>query len=221
MESLYKFFGIILLSIFIFSACNENISDPQAFSNDNKSLAKQIDTQKYLRIAKVMKDNNLEHGAYFIEPSPFGYSIGALKNVAFECNEYGCFFTSGEVAFFSGNYGKGDFWRINPKGTISVKLSTNRADAFYQNFATLETYLGTGHMNTKFTGTIEEYCFVDEVTGETYCFAFLVEDPNINAWVVNGNAAVTLDGAGGSSRQLQMKFLLNPGQHNHIDFTLK
>ena len=218
MKSLYKFFGIIILFISIFSGCNENISDPQSVSKDQKSLAKQIDIQKYQRIAKVMKDNNLEHGAYFIEPLSSGYGIGLLKNVTFECNENGCSFTGGEIAFFSGSYGKGDFWRQNPNGTVSVKLTTNQADAFYQDFVTGDTYMGTGHMNTKFTGTIEEFCY--EYEGVTYCFSFLVEDPNINAWILHGNAAVTLDGAGGTSKSLDMHVLLNPGQQGHLDFTL-
>ena len=76
MRSLQKVLGIILLSIFTFSACNENISDPQSsVSNDNKSLAKQVDIQKYQRIAKVMAANNLGQGAYFIEPTDAGYRL--------------------------------------------------------------------------------------------------------------------------------------------------
>jgi hypothetical protein len=207
MKSLYKFFGVILLSIFIFSACNENISDPQTASNDQKSLAKQMDKQKIQQIRQVMAANNLGQGAYFIEPSPFGYSIGVFK-------------LSAGVAFFTGYYGKGDFWRINPNGTVSVKLSTNQADAFFDDFNTGEFYsvTGTGHMNAKFTGTIEEYCFVND-EGEEFCFTFLIEDPNSNAWVVNGKAKVTLDGAGGDSHNLDMFLNFNPGGPGKIDFT--
>ena len=45
----------------------------------------------------------------------------------------------------------------------------------------------------------------------TFCFSFLIEDPNANAWVTHGNAAVTLDGAGGDSHMLQMWWNINPG----------
>lgn len=224
MRSFQKILGIILLSIFIFSACNENISDPQSVaSNDQKSLAKQMDTEKAQHIARVMKANNLGQGAYFIEPSPWGYSFGVTKNLTFECFEHPdwgfvCFITGGELAFFDGSYGNGDFWRVNPNGTVSVKLNTNQANAAYFDFANNEYYFGTGHMNTKFTGTIEEFCY--EWEGETYCFTFLLEDPNANAWVTHGNAAVTLDGAGGNSRMLQMWFSANPGQQGHVDIKL-
>ena len=159
MRSFKLFLGIIMLSIFIFSACNENISDPQtSVSNDNKSLAKQMNTQKAQQIAQVMKANNLENGAYFIEPTSTGYGLGLLKNVEFECfydslgNITYCQFLGGELAFFYGSYGNGDFWRQNPNGTVSVKLNTNQAVASYFDMSNNSNYFGTGHMNTKFTG---------------------------------------------------------------------
>jgi hypothetical protein len=221
MRSFQKVLGIILLSIFTFSACNENVSDPQSsVSNDNKSLAKQEDIQKYQRIAKVMAANNLGQGAYFIEPTDAGYRLGLAKNVVFIPPFT---FISGEFAEFEGSYGKGDFWRTNPDGTVSVKLTTNQALADYFNIATGESYSGTGHMNTKFTATIVEDCYMDEVTGEESCSTFLVEDPNINTWVIHGNAALTLNGAGGISRMLQMWWNVNPGggwENPHIDFNL-
>jgi len=219
MRSFQKFLGIIVLSLYIFSACNENISDPQSVSNDNKSLAKQVEIQKYQRIAKVMAANNLGQGAYFIEPSPDGYRLGLAKNVVIDWATFT--FISGEFASFNGSYGKGDFWRTNPDGTVSVKLTTNQANADYFNLETGEFYSGTGHMNTKFTDTIEEYCYEED--GVTYCFTFLYEDPNNNAWVIHGNAAVTLDGAGGNSSMLQMWWNVNPGggwENPHIDFNL-
>lgn len=74
-------------------------------------------------------------------------------------------------------------------------------------------------MNTKFTGTLEEFCFEPE-PGVEICFTFLIEDPNINAWVMHGNAPVTLNGAGGNSRMLQMFLNLNPGGPGKLDFNL-
>ena len=224
MKSFKLFLGIILLSISIFSGCNENISDPQSVSNDQKSLAKQVDIQKYQHIAKIMAANNLGKGAYFIEPTEAGYRLGLAKNVVADWSTFPPIFISGEFAEFVGSYGKGDFWRQNPDGTVSVKLTTNQALADYFNIGTGEFYSGTGNMNTKFTYTSEEFCYVDEVTGEEFCETFLYEDPNNNAWVIHGNANLTLDGAGGKSRKLQMWWNVNPGggwDNPHIDFNLK
>lgn len=230
---------VLMLLIFVCMSCSQDeaISTPEidsanlssSVSKSHKSSAKQGDIQKYQRVAKVMAANNLGKNAYFIEPTDYGYGIGISQNLTFECidhPEYGffCFISGGEFAFFDGSYGKGDFWRQNPDGTVSVKLTTNQANAAYFNFGTLEYYFGTGNMNTKFTGTIEEFCYVDEYTGEEYCFTFLSEDPSNNAWVVHGNASVTLDGAGGDSRMLQMWWNVNPGggwENAHIDFSLK
>ncbi|HEX9252446.1 MAG TPA: hypothetical protein VF870_09400, partial [Ignavibacteriaceae bacterium] len=223
MRSLQKVLGIILLSIFTFSACNENVSDPLTpVSNASKSLAKQVDVQKYQRIAKVMAANNIGQGAYFMEPTDAGYRLGLAKDVVIDWSTFT--FISGEFAEFAGSYGKGDFWRQNPDGTVSVKLTTNQAIADYFNIETGEYYAGTGNMNTKFTYTSEEYCYYDEVLDSTFCFTFLFEDPSNNAWVIHGNAALTLDGAGGNSRMLQMWWNINPGggwENPHIDFNLK
>jgi hypothetical protein len=56
MRSFQKILGIILLSISIFSACNENISDPEPVSNDLKSLAKQ--PSDFVNIAYAINGNN-------------------------------------------------------------------------------------------------------------------------------------------------------------------
>jgi hypothetical protein len=222
---------VLLLLIFVCMSCSQDeaISTPEIdaanlsspVGNDHKSLAKQVDIQKYQRVAKVMAANNLGQGAYFIEPTDAGYRLGIAKNVVFVPPFS---FISGEFASFEGSYGKGDFWRTNPDGTVSVKLTTNQALAGYFNIETGEFYSGTGNMNTKFTYTSEEYCYVDEVTGEESCFTFLYEDPNNNALVIHGNAALTLNGAGGKSRMLQMWQNVNPGggwDNARVDFNLK
>lgn len=220
MRSFKHFVGIIVLSAVLFSACQDNISDSQPVKSDQKSLAKKMD--KFQLVAQVMNANNLEGHAYFIEPQSGGYGLGILKNLDFECFDDGnggfyCLITSGQIAFFSGAFGRGDYWRQNPDGTISVKLTTSQADAQYGDFGTGEFYSGTGHMNSKFTGHLEEFCY--EYEGETYCFTFLVEDPNINAWVLHGHSNVTLNGEGGETHTLDMHFLANPGQQGQFDFT--
>ena len=71
MQSFKLFLGIILLSIFTFSACNENISDPQSVSNDQKSLAKQPPSD-FVNLARALNGNNGQ-GAIFLEPTISGY----------------------------------------------------------------------------------------------------------------------------------------------------
>lgn len=222
---------VLMLSIFVIMSCSqdEGNSIPEIdaanlssrISKDKKALEKQLDIKKFQRVAKVMAANNLGKGAYFIEPTSSGIGMGIAKNVVIDWETFT--FISGEFAFFEGSYGKNDFWRTNPDGTISVKLTTNQAFADYFKIETGEYYSGTGNMNTKFTFNVGEFCYVDEETGEEFCFTFLFEDPSINAWVVHGNAALTLDGAGGDSRKLQMWWNVNPGggwEKPHIDFTL-
>lgn len=225
---------VLMLLIFVCMSCSEDeaIGTPDidtanlssSVSKDKIALKNQVDVQKYQRIAKIMAANNLGQGAYFIEPTEAGYRLGLAKNVVMVFDPPFFTFISGEFAEFAGSYGKGDFWRQNPDGTVSVKLTTNQALASYFNIETGEYYAGTGNMNTKFTYTSEEYCYVDEVTGEEFCETFLFEDPNNNAWVIHGNANLTLDGAGGKSRMLQMWWNVNPGggwENAHIDFELK
>ena len=229
-----KTFYVLMLLIFVCMSCSEDeaIGTPDidtanlssSVNKDKKSLAKQLDVQKYQRVAKIMEANNLGKGAYFIEPTEASYRLGLAKNVVADWSTFPPIFISGEFAQFEGIYGKGDFWRQNPDGTVSVKLTTNQAFADYFNIETGEYYAGIGNMNTKFTYTSEEYCYVDEETGEEYCFTFLFEDPNNNAQVIHGNANLTLDGAEGKSRMLQMWWNVNPGgglENAHIDFELK
>ena len=223
---------VLMSLIFVFVSCSQddvnsipeidsaNLSS--TISNSRKSLGKQLDIQKYQRVAKVMAANNLGQNAHFIEPADAGYFIGIAKNVVIDWSTFT--FIGGEFASFEGSYGKGDFWRQNPDGTISAKLTTNQAFADYFKIETGEYYAGTGNMNTKFTLISEEYCYEDEVTGEQFCFTFLFADHSNNAWVVHGNAALTKDGAGGKSRKLQMWWNVNPGggwENPHIDFSLK
>ncbi len=69
MRSFKLFLGIILLSIFIFSACNENISDPQTpVSNEPKSLAKQ--PSDFVNIARAINGNNGQ-GSIFLDPQSY------------------------------------------------------------------------------------------------------------------------------------------------------
>jgi len=204
MRSFKLFLGIILLSIFIFSACNENISDPQPVSDDQKSLAKQ--PSDFINMASALNGNNGQ-GSIFLEPTINGFGIFIENDIVYFNN----FPVSGQIAFFDAAFGNNDFWRENPDGSLSVKLNSNQASAFVYDFGTGESYAGTGHLNTKFTGAAEEIC------GQT-CYTQLFPDPNINAHVGNGHANV-VDSQGGS-HQMQIIYVQNPGGGGHMKFTL-
>jgi len=225
MRSFKLFLGIILLSIFIFSACNENISDPQNdVSNDNKSLAKQPPAE-FINIAHVLNGNNGQ-GSIFLEPTTYGYGVFIEKDLVFELVElfpgfFINFVVGGQIAFFDAAFGPNDFWRQNPNGSLSVKLNSNQAYAGVYDFGTGEYYEGTGHLNTKFTGSVEEFCYdpcIPDPCGFEWCVTNLTPDPNINAHVGNGVANV-IDSQGGS-HQLRILFVKNPGGKGHLEFTL-
>ena len=229
MRSFQKFLGIILLSISIFSACNENISDPQPVSNDHKSLAKQ--SSDFVNLARAINGNNGQ-GTIFLEPTTYGYGVFAMKDIVWGQVCFGeppfqfCFNTpiSGQALSIDAAFGANDFWRQNPNGSVSVKLTSNQAYASVYDYGTGEFYEGTGHLNTKFTGSVEEFCYdpcypYDGTSGcDEICVTNLTPDPNINAHVGNGHANVT-DSQGGS-HQLRMIFVQNPGGWGHLGFTL-
>ena len=204
MRSFQKVLVVILLSIFTFSACNENISDPQPVSNDQNSLAKQPPT-KFVNIARALNGDNGQ-GSIFLEPTINGFGIYIENDLVFELVEH---------------FGRNDFWRENPNGSLSVKLNSNEAYAYIYDYDTGEYYEGTGHLNTKFTGAVEEICYdpcLPDPCGYEICYTQLFPDPNINTHVGTGHANV-VDSQGGS-HQMQIIFVQNPGGGGHMKFTL-
>ena len=227
MRSFQKVLGIILLSIFTFSACNENVSDPQSsVSNDHKSLAKQPPSN-FVNYARAL-DGNSGQGSIFLEPTISGYGVFIEKDLVFELVElfpgfFINFVVGGQIASINADFGANDFWRQNPDGSVSVKLNSNQAYASVYDFGTGEYYEGTGTLNTKFTGAVEEFCY-DPCIPEPcdpplwWCFTKFTPDPNINAQVGNGQANVT--DSQGVSHKLMLKYVQNPGGKGHIEFTL-
>ena len=198
MRSFQIFLGIILLSIFIFSSCNENISDPQPVaSNDQNSLAK--DPAEVQQILSYLQQNNIEKAAFFFDVSNTSFGFGIVD------------FITGKNAWFFGTFGPGDFLRMNPDGSYSVLLNTNQADAWIIDFATFGFYTctGTAKMNYKFSGT--------DLTYVPGAFISLIADASISAQVCNGQAQVTLDGLGGDPHTLQSRYIANPGGQGHWD----
>jgi len=198
MRSFKLFLGIIILSIFTFSACNENTTNPVSVSNDNKSLAK--DPAELQQIITYMQQNNIEHATFFFDVSNLGSGLGIYDG------------TNQQAAFFYGNYGPGDFLRMNPDGTYSLNLVTNQADEFcIAPNGLFYTATGTAHMNFKFSGT-----GYDIVPG---LGILMFPDASLNAVVMQGHATVTLGGSGEDPHTVRMNYVTNPGGGGHLKVT--
>jgi hypothetical protein len=191
MKIRHLYFSLIITA-FVFmliSGCS-NVESPNSpevtATNNGGSLAKDpAELQQIL--------------TYLQQVSNLGFGFGIVD------------FVTGENAFFFGNFGPGDFLRMNPDGTYSVKLNTNQADAFHIDFTTGGFYTGTGHMNYNFSGT--ELFFIPEVA------VFLIDDPSLRATVIKGHATVTLDGLGGDPHTLHLNYISNPGGQGHFKIT--
>jgi len=237
-----KTFYVLMLLIFVCMSCSQDeaISTPEidaanlslSVKKNQKSLAKQPPTE-FVNIARALNGNNGQ-GSIFLDPQSYdyyGYGIYALKDIVWGQICFGeppfqfCFNfpTSGQIASFSADFGANDFWRQNPNGSVSVKLNSNQAYASVYDYGTGEYYEGTGTLNTKFTGAVEEFCYdpcLPDPCGFEWCVTNLTPDSGINANVGNGVANVT-DSQGGS-HQLRMSFVQNPGGGGRsLEFTLK
>jgi hypothetical protein len=222
-----SFVGIIATIVFLLiSGCSKEespVSPGSAVTTNGGTLAKP--PSDFTNIARAINGNNGQ-GSIFLEPSVSGYGVYIEKDLVWELVELfpGFFINfpiSGQIAYFSADFGSNDFWRQNPNGSVSVKLVSNQAYASVYDYGTGEYYEGTGHMNTKFTGSVDEFCYdpcIPDPCGFEWCVTNLTPDPNINAQVGTGAANVT-DSQGGS-HQLNMVFVQNPGGGGHVAFTL-
>lgn len=225
---------VLMLLIFVCMSCSQDevISTPEidaanlasTVKNNHKSLANQPPT-KFVNLARAFNGNNGQ-GSIFLEPTIYGYGVGVSKDLVWELVElFPGFFinfpVSGQIASIDADYGANDFWRQNPDGSVSVKLNSNQVYASVYDYGTGEYYEGTGTLNTKFTGAVEEFCYdpcIPDPCGFEWCVTNLTPDPNLNAHIGNGQANVT-DSQGGSHR-LMIKYIQNPGGNGHMEFTL-
>ena len=175
-----KTFYLIILSIFVFMSCSQddaiNTSEIDAAnlssSNMNvETMARAVISYYKNDITIASKGANSE-GSNFIEP--------------FFLNE-GLFVATGEfpiITFvgFSADYTiKGDFYRENPDGTISVHLNSNKAYAsvFTVDFTDF-SYSGRmqgypAHLSLNYTGNLYEEDVYDWETGE-FLYTYKIVD---------------------------------------------
>lgn len=227
---------VLMLLIFVCMSCSQDevISTPEidaanlasTVKNDRISLARQTPTH-FINLARAFNENNGQ-GSIFLEPTINGYYVAVSKDLVYELVElfpgfFINFVVGGQIAVIEAGFGANDFWRQNPDGSVSVKLNSNQAYASVYDYGTGEYYEGTGTLNTKFTGAVEEFCY-DPCIPEPcdpplwWCFTNLTPDPNLNAHIGNGQAKVT-DSQGGSHK-LMIKYVQNPGGNGHMEFTL-
>lgn len=193
----------LIITAFVFmliSGCSnvESPDSPEVTATNNvKSLAK--DPAEIQQILTHLQQNNIEQAAFFFDVTNLGFGFGTVD------------FITGENAFFFGTFGNGDFLRMNPDGTYSVKLVTNQADAFTIDFATggLYSCTGTGHMNYIFSGT--GYSIIPGIG------LFMVPESSLNAAVINGHATVyDVFGTDPNSHTVLMNNVSNPGGQFHF-----
>lgn len=166
-------------------------------------------------LVELMAAKNIGEGVIFIEPTfPFT-SFSVPRNIVFEP---GVGLVSGQIASFGGTFGSGDFWRQNPDGTVSVKLTDSNAEGAHFDFGTGEEYLGTGNLNVSYTGILE----VVEVPFPPFELKFIDISSESKAQVIHGKAKVSLDGnQEEASKKLRMWWNGNPGGQSKVQFSLR
>ena len=202
---------LLIITAFVFmlvSGCSESKSpaSPELTVTNNEgsgSLTLATVPAELQQIVTYMQQNNIEHAAFFFDVSNLGSGLGIVD------------FTTQYVAFFSGNFGPGDFLRMNPDGTYSLQLVTNNADAFAIDLVTgtggVYTCTGTAHMDFKFSGT--GYSIIPGLG------LLLFPDASLNAAVMQGHATVTLGGSGEDPHTVHMNYVTNPGGGGQLKVT--
>jgi len=187
--------------LMLFSGCSkvDSPNSPEVASPSNvETLAK--NPAEMQQIITYLQQNNIEHAAFFFDVSDLGTGLGIVDVP----NQY--------AAFFFGNYGPGDFLRMNPDGTYSLKIVTNQADATFFDFAAPAPYFGTGSMNYKFSGT--GYSIIPGLG------IIMFPESSLSAVVLQGRATVTLGGSGVDPHTVHMKYVSTPGGASLLRITL-
>jgi len=194
--------AIISIASITLISCEKSSTEPVAPTSDNSNQAKFLTQSKNVAFQHALaayakttqsENGNLKSGAEFIVPFFDGELFGVGKSIKYDENYN---IISGELAFFFAPYGKNDFYRQNPDGTVSVQLASSTGDAFYQNFnngyfnASGENF----NIRMKYTGTVIEESF--EWDGVIYTFKFIDTQNNPNAIIWNATGKVQVDGTG-------------------------
>ena len=201
---------LLTITAFVFmlvSGCSESKSpvSPELTVTNNEgsgSLTLAKVPAELQQIVTYMQQNNMERATFFFDVSNLGTALGIVD------------FTTLYAAFFSGNFGPGDFLRMNPDGTYSFKLVTNKADAFTIDPVTggVYTCTGTAHMNFKFSGT--GYDIIPDIGISMF------PESSLNAEILHGRATVyDPSGVDPNPHTVHMQYVANPGGGGHLKVT--
>ena len=182
----------VLTLLLIVMSCSQDesisiqeIKEANLISSINKEAFDNALLKKY-NVDKKIYNNSTSKGAKFIEPF---YTEGEGFGVTWFNFPYIGY------AFFSADYGKGDFYRENNDGTISVHVNSNKAFVFYREFSLLDeedqyTLSGyPGHLSVNFTAEHVVEDIFDPETGE-YLFTINYLD------IFNSKRGVSIRGKG-------------------------
>lgn len=196
MKNLLKNGLMLVAAGVLFTACEKSENQPSSTASVS-SGDKMIDLNQaasYLSAQGYLTTTENGNGATFIVPGQNGSGFLLFKDLVFDSTGI----VSGQAGFFGADYGPNDFWRENPDGTLSVKLSSNTADLGYDDFGTGESYAGTGNMHMIYTGE------VIVITVPFPPFEITLIQPGARGSVdMKGVGKVTLDGLPGTKYQLK------------------
>jgi len=118
---------------------------------------------------------------------------------------------------FQVNRGNGAFYRLNPDGTVTTKLSDAGAELLYVSLSSGTTYSGTGSFQYHATGV--PFIIETEVPGLTFVF---VDAPYRGPLVGHAVGRVVEEGTTGPSALLNCSVMLNPdGSPKRTDISLR
>jgi hypothetical protein len=171
----------------------------------------------YTNNANASNRISSENGAHFIAPftSTEGQGIFDFDPSTFSL----------KVAFFEAPFEKGDFYRQNPDGTVSVHINSTKATAIYAENAfdpsSLRLSGKNAHFSANYTGTVVEdtywdwdcecwvpYQYIDTYTGARSAVSW------------SGSGKVGLDGAA-PSKTLTANLVQTPGGQVKYGINLK
>ncbi|WP_282135457.1 hypothetical protein [Seonamhaeicola maritimus] len=220
-----KTFNVLILSIFVFMSCSQDgtsnlVKTEDSFlflSKKRKAFEKSL-IKKYTSDEFSAKANTASKGAKFIAPF---YAEGEGFGITWFNFPYIGY------SVFESDYGKGDFYRENNDGTISVHVNSNKASVIYREFSLFDpndeyTLLGyPGHLSVNFTA---EHVFEDIFDPETGEYLFTMDYLDIfnssRGVSIRGNSKVTNE-ATGEEHMVALTMANTPGGKTLINVTLK
>lgn len=220
-----KTFYLLIVSIFVLMSCSQaetsNIVEAEetllSLLKNSKAFENSL-INKYTSAEFSAKANSKSQGVKFI--APFYVDGEAFGITWFNFPYIG-------YSVFESNYGKGDFYRENNDGTISVHVNSNKASVIYREFSLFDpndeyTLLGyPGHLSVNFTA---EHVFEDVFDPETGEYLFTMDYLDFfnssKGVSIRGNSKVTNE-ATGEEHMVALTMANTPGGKTVVNVTLK